>query len=72
MISHSFLRKLFALGTKPDAIILYNSGVKLLADGSSVLDAMEALFKAGVDIIACGTCVVLLSTKCQNCDRTGK
>ena len=53
----SFLRKLCILENKPDTIIFYNSGVKLLAKGSSVLDSMETLFKSGVDIMACGTCI---------------
>jgi hypothetical protein len=53
----AFLRKLWAREEKPDAIICYNSGVKLMAKGSSVLDAMDGLYSAGVDILACGTCV---------------
>jgi len=53
----SFLRKLCILESKPDAIIFYNSGVSLLAKGSSVLDALDKLFNAGIDIMACGTCV---------------
>lgn len=53
----NFLRKLWASDTKPSTIIFYNSAVKLLAEGSSCLDAVEAVNKAGVDLIACGTCV---------------
>ena len=53
----SFFRKLCMLESKPDTIIFYNSGVKLLSKGSSVLDALDTLFNAGVDILACGTCV---------------
>jgi len=53
----AFLRKLWANDNKPDAIILYNSGVKLAAKGSHVLDAMQGLHDCGVDLIACGTCV---------------
>ena len=53
----SFLRKLWASETKPTRMIFYNSGVCLLADGSTVLDALAALHEAGVDLIACGTCV---------------
>lgn len=53
----AFLRKLWAKDKKPESIILYNSGVKLIAEGSPVLDAMDGLFHAGVDILACGTCV---------------
>ncbi|MFV0342962.1 MAG: sulfurtransferase-like selenium metabolism protein YedF [Anaerocolumna sp.] len=53
----AFLRKLWAQEKKPAYIILYNSAVKLIAEGSSSLDAMDGLYSAGVDIIACGTCV---------------
>ena len=53
----AFLRKLWASDALPDIIICYNSGVKLLADGSSVLDALEGLSVKGVEIIGCGTCI---------------
>jgi intracellular sulfur oxidation DsrE/DsrF family protein len=53
----SFLRKLCQAESRPDAILFYGTGVRLLAEGSTVLDAMEILWKAGVDLIACGTCV---------------
>lgn len=52
----SLLRKLWAGESRPEAVLFYNSGVKLLAEGSSVLDAVNGLYEAGVDIIACGTC----------------
>ena len=53
----SFLRKLWANEVKPDTIIFYHSAVKLLTRDSLVLDAIESLSKAGVDLVACGTCV---------------
>ena len=53
----SFLRTLLAAERKPDKIVFYNSGVKLLAEGSPVLDALDDLNKAGVLLVACGTCV---------------
>lgn len=53
----SFLRKLCSAEPLPKEIIFYNSGVKLLAEGSTVLDAIEMLTKKGVGITACGTCV---------------
>lgn len=53
----SFLRKLWSNKDRPDSIVLYNSGVRLIAQGSPVLDALNGLFKAGVDIMACGTCI---------------
>lgn len=53
----SFLRKLCTAATLPKEIIFYNSAVKLLAEGSTVLDAIEMLAQKGVGITACGTCV---------------
>lgn len=53
----SFLRTLAAAELKPEAIIFYNSGVRLVAVGSPVLDALEALDRAGVDLAVCGTCL---------------
>ena len=56
-IMGSFLRKLSIEENKPKKIIFFNSGVKLLAKGSSVLDGIDLLKKAGIDMMACGTCV---------------
>jgi hypothetical protein len=53
----NFLRKLLALPNKPDAIAFFNSGVKLLVAGSPVVDALDGLARAGVDLLACTTCV---------------
>jgi intracellular sulfur oxidation DsrE/DsrF family protein len=53
----SFLRKLWGQAEKPKEIVFYNTGVLLLAEGSAVLDALTELERAGVDLIACGTCV---------------
>jgi len=59
----SFLRKLWGLDNKPTAIIFYNSAVKLLAEGSNALEALDGLSEAGVDLIACGTCVSYFKLK---------
>jgi intracellular sulfur oxidation DsrE/DsrF family protein len=53
----SFLRKLWASDKKPDTIIFYNSAVHLLTDKSSMLDSLSGLSKAGVDLVACQTCI---------------
>jgi selenium metabolism protein YedF len=53
----SFLRKMCILENKPERIIFYNTGVKLLSEGSQVLDALDMLSKEGIDLIACGTCI---------------
>ena len=52
----SFLRKLWASEEKPDTIVFYGTGVRLLVGGSPVMDALDGLFDAGVDLVACGTC----------------
>jgi len=53
----SFLRKLCMAEVLPKEILFYNSGVRLLAEGSAVLDAIEMLAQKGIGITACGTCV---------------
>lgn len=52
----SFFRKIGAQTQKPDAMIFYNSGVKLVAEGSPFLADLEILSRSGIDLIACGTC----------------
>ena len=59
----SFLRKLWAEDARPTTIIFYNSGVKLVAEDSKVLDALTELHAAGVDLVACGTCVGYFEVK---------
>jgi selenium metabolism protein YedF len=53
----NFLRTLTAQDPKPDTIVFYNAGVKLLAQGSSSLEALKQLDDAGVDLLACVTCL---------------
>lgn len=52
----TFLRKAIALDGL-DAIVLYNSGVKLLAKDSAVLAELTLLAERGIDLVPCGTCV---------------
>ncbi len=40
-----------------ETVVFYNGGVKLLTDGSPVLQALAGLDAAGVDLIGCGTCI---------------
>lgn len=53
----TFLRKLLANPDKPDAIIFYNSAVRLLTRQSYFLDVLDGLESSGVELLACGTCV---------------
>jgi selenium metabolism protein YedF len=53
----NFLSKLMDAKLKPEMMVLYNSGVKLAARGSPVLESLHSLENLGVEIICCGTCV---------------
>ena len=53
----NYLRALAAVDTKPDAIVLYNAAVKLLAPSSPHLETLRALDAQGVDLLACVTCL---------------
>jgi len=53
----AFLKTLLDLETKPNRLILINSGVQLAAEGSKVLDSLIALSEKGVEILSCGSCL---------------
>ena len=53
----SFLKTQSQLDRKPDAVLFYNDGVKLCCEGSVLLEDLRALEAAGIEIIACGTCL---------------
>lgn len=57
VLMKAFLKKLWAKAQKPDILILYNSGVKLLNKATGYMDVMIGLDEAGIEIIACGTCL---------------
>jgi selenium metabolism protein YedF len=56
-LTGAFLRTLVALEEKPAALILYNGAVRLLSPESTHLEALRALDDAGVDLLACVTCL---------------
>jgi selenium metabolism protein YedF len=53
----SYLRTLATVAPKPDAIVFYNAAVRLLASESPHLEPLRALHDAGVDLLACVTCL---------------
>ncbi len=63
VLMKSFLHTLTEAGPMPDIMILFNTGVKLAVKGSEVLDDLESLANAGVNILACGTCLNYFSLK---------
>jgi selenium metabolism protein YedF len=60
-LEHVLVRRFFhTLGEVepiPDTIIFFNSGVKLVVEGSPVLKDLQALSEQGIEILACGTCL---------------
>jgi len=52
-----FLSTLSTFPQLPGKILLYTDGVKLVVEGSPVIDELEALAEKGVHLIACGTCL---------------
>ncbi|MFM1871754.1 MAG: sulfurtransferase-like selenium metabolism protein YedF [Planctomycetota bacterium] len=55
-ILQTFLQKSIALPGFT-AIVFWNTGVKLVAEGSPVLAELRALEERGIDLIPCGTCL---------------
>jgi selenium metabolism protein YedF len=53
----AFLKTLLDLETKPNRLILINSGVQLASEGSKVLDSLIGLSEKGVEILSCGSCL---------------
>lgn len=53
----NLLRLLGESPEKPRALFLLNGGVKLAAEGSGVLEHLERLEAAGVEVLSCRTCV---------------
>jgi intracellular sulfur oxidation DsrE/DsrF family protein len=53
----NFLKTLVANPLRPDKIVCWNAGVKLLTGDSPVLAALQELEGIGVEILACKTCV---------------
>ena len=57
ILMRAFLKTLLDLETRPNQLILINSGVRLASEGSEVLETLRALSENGVKILSCGTCL---------------
>jgi selenium metabolism protein YedF len=57
LLMKAFIHTTIDLEHRPDIMILYNTGVKLTASDSGVVDDLKALEEKGVRILVCGTCV---------------
>lgn len=57
LLMANFLRLLGEPSVKPDEIIFWNAGVKLLTEKSPVIEHVKKLADLGIDIKACTTCL---------------
>ncbi len=58
-----FLQTILQAGHKPQAILLANTGVRLLDPDSSVMKVLSDFKEAGVAVLACGLCVEFYGLK---------
>ena len=56
VLIRAFIHTLGQQELKPDAMIFYNTGVKLTVKDSEVIDDLKLLAEAGVELLICGTC----------------
>lgn len=57
LLMASFLRLLGESQEKPGTMVFWNTGVRLVCEGSQVLDHLKRLEEQGVEILACTTCL---------------
>jgi selenium metabolism protein YedF len=57
ILIRGFFHALNEVEPLPSTVIFINSGVRLVAEGSAVLDDLRTLCVKGVEILACGTCL---------------
>jgi selenium metabolism protein YedF len=63
MLMANFLRLLGESEAKPEKLVFWNSGVRLVCEGSVVLEHLKKLERQGVAILACGTCLEYFELK---------
>lgn len=63
ILMRSFLHTLTEVSPCPEALIFVNTGVRLVVEGSPVLEDLRALASRGVRILACGTCLSYFDLK---------
>ena len=63
VLARGFLHALDEAESRPASLIFMNSGVRLVVQGSKVLDDLRSLSEKGVEILACGTCLDFYALK---------
>jgi selenium metabolism protein YedF len=57
ILVRAFFHTLGEVEPLPQTIIFFNSGVKLVVEGSPVVEDLHTLRDRGIEILACGTCL---------------
>lgn len=57
ILMKSFIYSVTQMDPLPEAIIFYNSAVKITTEESEMLEDLKRLEQGGVEIISCGTCL---------------
>jgi len=65
ILIRGLLHTLNEVEPRPDSLIFVNSGVKLVVEGSPVIEDLQTLDQAGIKILACGTCLGYFELKDQ-------
>lgn len=63
VLIRAFMHTIAGQAQKPDVLIFYNTGVKLVLQGAETLEDLKALAAAGVEILVCGTCLNFFEVK---------
>ena len=63
ILMRSLMHTLTESATCAEVLIFVNTGVRLVAEGSPVLDDLRQLEQRGVQLLACGTCLSYLELK---------
>lgn len=53
----TYVQTIHKISPLPEKILLYNEGVRLVAEEGGALKALEQLQEQGVEVLACGTCL---------------
>jgi selenium metabolism protein YedF len=63
ILARTFFHVLTESDAPPATIVFFNAGVKLVVEGSPVLDDLRALAARGVEMLACGVCLNYFSLR---------
>ena len=63
LLMRNFIMTLLELPELPDRMLFINTGVLLTAQGSEVIEVLEALGNRGVEVLSCGICLDFFKKK---------